>query len=165
VNPIERVIRRVDKTQQNTKPAAFVFGVIKKFGDDNGGVLVGNLAHSGLVAVFPLLLVLVTLLGLVAASDPSVRTTVLHAVARDFPLIGKQLTGNVHELRRSSVIGLIIGLLSLIWGATGLAQAGLFTTEQVWTCPAPPGPAMCSASAGPCCSSPSSVSARVSPRC
>jgi len=140
LNPAERVIRRVDQTQQRNKPAAFVFGVIKKFGDDNGGVLVGNLAHSGLVAVFPLLLVLVTLLGLIASSDPSVRHAVLDAVAKDFPLVGNQLAGNVHRLRRSSVIGLVIGLLSLIWGATGLAQAGLFTMAQVWNLPGPARP-------------------------
>ena len=42
---------------------AFVFGVVKKYGDDNGGVLVSNLAYSAFVSIFPLLLVLVTILG------------------------------------------------------------------------------------------------------
>jgi hypothetical protein len=40
LNPVERVIRRVDATQQRLPPAAFVVGVVKKFGDDNGGALV-----------------------------------------------------------------------------------------------------------------------------
>jgi uncharacterized BrkB/YihY/UPF0761 family membrane protein len=38
------------------------------------------------------------------------------------------------------VIGLIIGLIGLVWGATGLAQAGLFTMEQVWNLPGPARP-------------------------
>ena len=140
MNPIERGIRRVDAAQQRHTAAAFAFGVIKKYGDDNGGSLTASLAHSAFVAVFPLLLVLVTILGLVAAGDPSLRHHVLNAVAGQFPLIGKQLRDNVHALRRSSVIGLVFGLLGMIWGATGLAQAGLFTMAQVWNLPGPARP-------------------------
>ena len=71
MNPVERAIRKVDATQRRFTPTAFVFGVIKKYGDDNGGVLVSNLAYSAFVSLFPLLLVLVTILGLIAAVDPS----------------------------------------------------------------------------------------------
>ena len=60
MNPIERAIRRVDAAQQRHKAPAFVVGVIKKYGDDNGGVLAASLAHSAFVSLFPLLLVLVT---------------------------------------------------------------------------------------------------------
>jgi uncharacterized BrkB/YihY/UPF0761 family membrane protein len=140
MNPIERGIRRVDAAQQRHKVSAFIFGIVKKYGDDNGGVLVANLAHSGFVALFPLLLVLATVLGLVAASDPGLRQQALDAVAGQVPLIGNQLAGNVHQLHRSSVIGLVIGLLALIWGTTGLAQAGLFTMAQVWNLPGPERP-------------------------
>lgn len=46
----------------------------------------------------------------------------------------------MQELRRSSIIGLVIGLIALTWGATGLAQAGLFTMGQVWNLPGPARP-------------------------
>jgi YihY family inner membrane protein len=140
MNPVERVIRKVDATQRRFTPTAFVYGVIKKYGDDNGGVLVSNLAYSGFVSLFPLLLVLVTILGLVAAVNPAFRQAALDAVAKQVPLIGSELTGNVHELRRNSLIGLIVGLIVLVYGATGLAQAGLFTMEQVWNLPGPARP-------------------------
>ena len=140
MNPVEKVIRSVDAAQRRYTPTAFVFGVVKKFGDDNGGVLVSNLAYSAFVAMFPLLLVLVTILGLAASVDASFKVDVLNAVAGQVPLIGHQLTGNVHELKRASVIGLVIGLVSLVWGSTGLAQAGLFTMEQVWNLPGPARP-------------------------
>jgi YihY family inner membrane protein len=140
MNPVERVIRRVDKAQQRHTVPAFVFGVIKKYGDDNGGVLVANLAYSCFVSLFPLLLVLTTILGLITAADQSIRQSVLDAVANQVPLIGHTLEENVHQLRRNSVIGLIIGLLALIWGTTGLAQAGLFTMAQVWNLPGPDRP-------------------------
>jgi YihY family inner membrane protein len=140
MNPVERAIRKVDATQQRFTPTAFVFGVIKKYGDDNGGVLAANLAYSAFVSIFPLLLVLVTILGLVVVGHPAIRADVLNAVANQVPLLGHTLTGNVHTLRRSSTIGLIVGLLALIYGATGLAQAGLFTMEQVWNLPGPARP-------------------------
>jgi YihY family inner membrane protein len=82
----------------------------------------------------------VTLLGLVASHNPAVRHQVLQAIAHQVPIIGNQLTGNVQQLRRSSIIGLIIGLIVLTWGATNLAQAGLFTMEQVWNLPGPARP-------------------------
>src|SRR2546429_4532101 len=114
MNPIEKVIRRVDAVQQRHKATAFAVGLIKKYGDDNAGVLVANLAHSAFVSLFPLLLVLVTLLGLVASNNPGVRHQVLQAIAHQVPIIGNQLTGNAQELRRSSIIGLIAGLLLLV---------------------------------------------------
>jgi YihY family inner membrane protein len=140
MNPVERVIRRIDAAQQRHRVPAFVFGVIKKYGDDNGGVLAANLAHSAFVTVFPLLLLLVTVLVKVASGAASLRHEVLKAVAKQFPLIGGELTGNIHALNRSSVITLIVGLLVLVWGATGLAQAGLFTMNQVWNLPGPARP-------------------------
>jgi membrane protein len=39
------------------------YGVIKKFGDDNANLLVVSLAWYGFTAIFPLLLVVVTVLG------------------------------------------------------------------------------------------------------
>ncbi len=141
MNPVERAIRSVDATQRRFTPTAFLFGVVKKYGDDNGGVLVSNLAYSAFVSLFPLLLILVTILGLIASADPSFReSAVKNAVADQIPLLGETLTSNVNTLQRSSTIGLIVGLVVLIYGVTGLAQAGLFTMEQVWNLPGPARP-------------------------
>ena len=141
MNPIERTIRKVDSAQRRNTPTAFVFGVVRKYGDDNGGVLVANMAFSAFVSLFPLLLILVTVLGLVAAVNPAFRHDALNAVGNQIPFIGAQLkSGDLHQLQRSSVIGLIVGMVGLVWGATGLAQAGLFTMEQVWNLPGPARP-------------------------
>ena len=140
MNPVERVIRRVDTVQQRHRVPAFIFGVIKKYGDDNGGVLASNLAYSAFVAVFPLLLILVTVLVEVAFISSSLRDQIKTAVVNQFPLVGKELVGHITALHRSSVISLVVGLLILVWGATGLAQAGLFTMEQVWNLPGPARP-------------------------
>ena len=49
MNPVEKAIRKLDATQQRHTPAAFVIGVVKKYGDDNGGALASNLAYSAFV--------------------------------------------------------------------------------------------------------------------
>ena len=135
MNPVERGLRRLDATQRKVTPMAFLFGVVKKYGDDNGGVLAANLTYSCFMSLFPLLLVLVTILGLITAGDPTVRAKVLSAVGDQIPIIGHTLAGSVTALKRNSVIGLIIGLVGLIWGSIGVAQAGLYTMEQVWNVP------------------------------
>lgn len=140
MSPVERVIRKIDDTQQRFTPTAFIFGVVKKYGDDNGGVLVANLTYTAFTTLFPLLLVFTTILGLVASFNPGFRAAATSAVASQVPIIGQTLTSHVGQLRRSSVIGLIVGLLVTIWGSTGLAQAGLYTMERVWNLPGPERP-------------------------
>lgn len=140
MNPIEKALRGVDRWQQRHKFTAFTFGVIKKYGDDNAGQLAASLTYTGFVTLFPLLLVLTTIVGLVSAADPSLRHSVSNAVAGQFPLIGKQLTENVSTLQRSSLIGLVVGLLVMIWGTSGLAQSAMFAMAQVWNIPGPDRP-------------------------
>ena len=140
MNPVEQVIRRADAAQQRRRVPAFIVGVLKKYGDDNGGVLAANLALSAFVAVFPMLLILVTVLIKIAYISPSLRADIKGAVSRQFPLVGEKLVGNIGALHRSSTISLVVGLLVLAWGATRLAQAGLFTMEQVWNIPGPARP-------------------------
>jgi YihY family inner membrane protein len=140
MNPLERSMRRVDALQQGFGPAAFVYGVMKKFGDDNAGVLASNLAYSAFGAVFPLLLLLVTVLGLVLGHDPTARDKVLHSTLSQFPVIGTQLGSNIHAIQKGSAVALANALLGLLWSSTGLAQAGLFTMSQVWNLPGPERP-------------------------
>jgi len=135
VNPAQKLAHSVDEFQKGHRSLGFLFGITKKFGDDNGGALVSNLAYSAFLALFPLLLVLVTVLELVLSGHPALRRSVLNSALGDFPIVGRELSSNIHALHRSSFAGLAIGLLGLIWGATGFSQAGLFAMERVWNVP------------------------------
>jgi YihY family inner membrane protein len=140
MNPAERVIRGADRWQQRHKPAAFTYGVLKKYGDDNAGQLAVSLTYTGFVTLFPLLLVLVTTLGLLAAGDPALRHQVVSAVTTQFPIMGEELRKNVKQLHKSSLIGLIVGLIVVTWGTLGLAQTGMFAMAQIWNIPGPKRP-------------------------
>jgi YihY family inner membrane protein len=140
MNPFEKTMRRIDAAQQRFGPAAMVFGVMKKFGDDNAGNLVSNLAFSAFLCVFPLLLILVTVLDIVLAHDASARASLLNSTFGEFPVVGSTLHSQIHGLHRSSVIGLVVGVLVLLWGSTGLAQSGLYSMSQIWNLPGPDRP-------------------------
>ena len=135
MNTIERFARRIDGVQQRNRGISVIFGVVKKFGDDNAGTLVGSLAATAFGSIFPLLLLLFTVLGLVLNGHPGLRADVLHSTLRQFPIIGTDLGNNIKVLHRDSAVGLTVGIVGLVWGSLGLAQNGIFTMEQIWNLP------------------------------
>lgn len=135
MNPVERTLRWVDRFQQDTPPLAFAFGVIKKFGDDHAGSQAALIAYYGFLSLFPLLLVLITILGLVVT--PGTEHRVVHSTLAQFPIVGNQLTSHngIHALKRSSVVGLIVGLIGTLWGGLGVTQAAQRAMAEVWNVP------------------------------
>ena len=88
MNPIEKAVRRVDRFQQGHLVPSFVFGVIKKFGDDSAGTLAALIAYYGFLSLFPLLLVLTTILGLFFAHDAALQKRILDSAVSQFPSWG-----------------------------------------------------------------------------
>jgi uncharacterized BrkB/YihY/UPF0761 family membrane protein len=103
VNPFERAVGAVDKYQQRLTPVAFVVAVIRKFGDDRGGTLATSLTYIAFVAVFPLLLLFVTILGFVLGSNQDAEDAVLRSALVDFPILGDQTGSFAWILARQRV--------------------------------------------------------------
>ena len=70
----DRLLRRADKQHQQRAWIAFPYAAMKKFGDDQAGNLAALIAYYGFLSLFPLMMVLVTLLGLLLRNNPSCRT-------------------------------------------------------------------------------------------
>lgn len=134
MNVLERGVRRVDAFQQSHRPLAFVFGVIKKFGDDRAGALAALITYYGFLAVFPLLLLLTTLLGFVMDHSSHLRDEVLRSALSDFPIIGPQLGEAINPLR-GSTLGVGLGIVGLLWGTLGVTQACQLAMAEVWNIP------------------------------
>ena len=137
---LERLFRRIDEAQRRRKALAIPFAVNKKFGDDNCGSLAAQLTYYGFLTFFPLLLVLVTVLGIVAGGNSTFGHRVLHSALAQFPVIGNtsgplSLANNIHGLRKNGIAGVTIGLLGLLWGAMGSVQSGQHAMAQVWNVP------------------------------
>lgn len=135
MNPLERAARGVDGFQQRHGPIGLVIGVVRKYGDDKGGSLAALIAYYGFLSLFPLLLILTTVFGIVAGQNSSIEKKVVDSAVSQFPIIGQQLTSNIHALSRNSPVALTFGLLALLWGALGVAQTGQRVMAEVWNVP------------------------------
>ncbi|MGC0317208.1 YihY/virulence factor BrkB family protein [Kitasatospora acidiphila] len=134
MNPVERALRSLDRAQQHRTPSAVVVGVVKKYGDDRGGLLAALITYYGFVALIPLLLLLSTVLGFVLHAHPGAQRAVVGSALADFPIIGDQLRQNVHSVQGSG-LALAIGLLGLLYGALGIAQVLQHAMAEVWNVP------------------------------
>ena len=133
MNVVERGLRWADRLQQRSRLAAFVFAVIKKFGDDRASSLAVTLTYYGFLSIFPLLLVMTTILGFVGnerLSDNIIGTTL-----SQFPVFGEQLGKNAAHPLSGNGFGLVVGLLVLLYGALGFASAAQHAMAQVWNVP------------------------------
>lgn len=133
MTPVERVLRSVDRFQQEHRRAGFVVGVAKKFGDDRGGSLAALMAYYGFVALFPLLLLFTTILGFIG--NARISDTVLGTTLSEIPAVGQQIGDNAAHPLTGSTVGLVVGIVGLLYGSLGVAQASQHAMAQVWNVP------------------------------
>ncbi|HEY2201945.1 MAG TPA: YihY/virulence factor BrkB family protein [Solirubrobacteraceae bacterium] len=127
-------LQTLNRLQQRHRWLSFPAAVIKKFGDDEAGRLAALIAYYGFVSLFPLLLVLVTVLGFVLEGSPKTQASVLHSTLGQFPIIGDQLQRNIHSLKGSAG-ALAIGVAGLLFGGLGIVGATQNAFQQVWHIP------------------------------
>ena len=129
-----RILRRADKQQQQRAWIAFPYAVMKKFGDDQAGNLAALIAYYGFLSLFPLMLVLVTLLGLLLRNNPELQDTIRTSALANFPVLGEQISTNVHSLRGSG-LALGIGLALSLWAGLGVMKVLQTAMNAVWNVP------------------------------
>jgi membrane protein len=127
------VSARLDAFQQRHPAAAFPLAVVYKYFDDFGPYLAALLTYYAFLSLFPLLLLLSTILGYVLRGDPQLQHDILRSALGQFPVIGDQL----HDPRRlgGGAAGLTIGLLGAIYGSLGVAQAIQYAMNTAWSVP------------------------------
>ena len=130
----ERQVRRVDRFQQRHVVLGFPWAVMQKFGNDQAGGKAALMAYYGLFALFPLLLLLATILGFVHAGNPALRQQLIHSALANIPVIGDQLQSEVHPLEGNTV-ALIIGIVGTIYGSLGVGFASQNAMNTVWNIP------------------------------
>jgi YihY family inner membrane protein len=132
---VEAPIRKLDRFQQQHRWAAFVFAVIKKYGDDRGSSLAALVTYYGFLSVLPLLLVFFTVVSYVLPHYPATQRRLETSAFSQFPVIGDQLKSQVGHPLHGSLIALIVGILGLLWGALGVSQILQHAFHEVWNVP------------------------------
>jgi YihY family inner membrane protein len=129
---VKRPLRAVDRIQRRKAPLAVPVAVLRKFGDDNGGGLVGLIAYRTFLSLFPLLLLLTTALGYLLGGDPQLRREAVDSALGRFPAIGEQIrTGSLH----GNGVALAIGIAGTLIAGLGVVLATEEALDRVWAVP------------------------------
>src|SRR5213596_2295642 len=111
------LLRRLDRAQKRRSWLAFPFAVLKKFGEDSAGNLAALLAYYAIFSIFPLLLVLSTVMGFVLHGHPDWQRTVADSAFKSLPLTFHQAP------LQGSVPVLLIGSVNALWSGLGVAKS------------------------------------------
>jgi membrane protein len=125
-------LRRFDTFQQSKPALALPLGIVKKFGDDEGGSMVSLIAYRAFFSLFPLLLLMTTILGYVLAGNDELRREVVNSTLSQFPIIGNQLKGG--SLKGSGV-ALAVGIIGSVLAGLGVVLETEQTFNRCWGVP------------------------------
>jgi YihY family inner membrane protein len=122
-------MQKVDDVQQRREPVAVAVATFKKFSEDRSGNLAAMIAFWGFFSVFPLFIVMVTILAwFLPASD---KASVLGHVAKMLPLLDPSTVSGLS----GSWWVLILGLLTSLWSGLGVVRTAQFAFDSVWEVP------------------------------
>src|SRR3984957_17336901 len=130
----ERAGNAADAFQQRWPALAFPIAVWKKFSDDQAGNLAALIAYYGFTAIFPLLLVLATILNIVLKSNPALQKTLTDSALAQYPVIGQQIKTQLGSIPGTG-LPLVIGAVFLLFSARGVANAMQNALCEVWGIP------------------------------
>lgn len=127
---IDRLKERADRFQRDHTAAGFLYGVVKKAGDDKGSQLAALITYYGFFSLFPLLLVAFTILGFVLQGNDSLRDDVATSLQERLPL-----PGITADSINGSGFALIVGIALTLWSGLGATQVAQDALNTVWDVP------------------------------
>jgi membrane protein len=127
------VTERLDSFQRRHSWAGFPLAVVYKFIDDQGTYLSALITYYGFLSLFPLLLLLTSVLGVVLRDNPHLQQQIVESALSQIPVIGDEL-GDPKGLG-GGVTAIVIGALAALYGALGVANATQNATNQIWAVP------------------------------
>jgi uncharacterized BrkB/YihY/UPF0761 family membrane protein len=130
---VRRLQATADHWQRRNRVAGPAFAVQKKFSDDQLGQYVVALGWYGFVSIYPLLLVVTTVLGFIGVGSLGKS---LVSTLHQFPVVGSNFNpSHPSSSLHGSVLGLVVGLVGLIYGAQGVTQSAQQAMAQAWNVP------------------------------
>ncbi len=106
---------RVRTLRARSRKADVAVQTIEGFRKHRSGRNAALIAHFGFLSVFPLLVVLTTVLGFVLQSHTNLQRDIIDSALAQLPFIGKQIATDPSKLHGDSFV-LVIGLVASLWG-------------------------------------------------
>ena len=123
----------IDRTQRKRSVLGFPIATFFKFIDDQGPYLAAIISFYALLAIFPILLLAVTIFGFVLQGNADLQERVLDSTLSTFPIIGDEL-GRPDRLQ-GSTMSTVVGILAAIYSSLGLGQALQNALNVAWSVP------------------------------
>lgn len=127
-------LHRMDALRQRHKMLDFAIEVVRKFRRDQAGYLATLVAYYAFFSLFPLLLVLVSVLGFVLGRDSELRQQIITALLTQIPVIGHQVNRSISEIRGSG-LALGLGIAGTLLAGTSVIRALQHGMNEVWGVP------------------------------
>jgi len=134
-SPLARLLDRLDGFQQRHRSTAVLGATVAKYRDDRAGLLGNLLAYAAFLAVFPLVLVLLTLVEILLYGHQKAQQEVVDAALRQFPDIGQELHQNITGLSGRNSVLLIVLVVWLLYGCLRLSRSAQVLMATVWNVP------------------------------
>ena len=131
MNPVERPLQAADRFQQRYPAVAFPVAVWSKFNNDQAGNLAALISYYAFAAIFPLLLVLITVLNIVLKNNQKLQTSLVNSAVSQYPVVGPMIKSNLGTIPGTG-LPLVIGAVLLLLGARGVAGAMQNALCEVW---------------------------------
>jgi YihY family inner membrane protein len=127
-----RVFAWFDEFQRRHAWLGFPLAVRQKYSDDQAGYLGATITYYGFFSIFPLLLVMTTVLGYALVDNPDLAHRIENSALGQFPVIG-------HDLKAGSLSGsataVAIGTIAALWAGMGAILAAENALNRIWGVP------------------------------
>lgn len=127
------LVDRIDQFQRRHPVLGFPLAVVYKFVDDQGVYLAALITYYGFLSLFPLLLLLASVVGFVLQNNDDLRSRILDSTLNQFPVIRDELADP--KGLQGSTPAVVVGAIIAIYGALGVAQAVQNAMNQAWAVP------------------------------
>lgn len=131
---IGRPVRVIDGFQRAHGWLGFPLAVAKRFGDSGAGSLAATIAYYGFFSVFPLLMVLASVAGIVLRDRPDLQANLLDSALAHFPVVGTEIRENVGSIDGSGV-AFAVGIALATWAGLGGVRAAQVAMDSIWDVP------------------------------
>lgn len=125
--------RQLDRLQRRRRWAGIPIAVVFKFADDHGPYLAALITYYGFLSLFPLLLLLTSVLGFLLQNEPELSGRILQTAVSQFPVLRSEI-GTPGGLQGSG-FAVVIGAVIAVWGAIRACQATLHMMDICWAVP------------------------------
>jgi membrane protein len=127
-------LRAIDRYQRPRTWLALPIAVVKRFGESRGGALAATIAYYGFFSLFPLLMALASIAGIVLHGRTDLQERIVRSALAQFPVVGTQIRRDVGDIE-GSALAIVVGLALALWAGLGGVRAAQVAMDTLWDVP------------------------------